>query len=207
MTTTLPAPATITRNILKVYRRATEQQRVDGAAWYAKANSIAASIANGDAWLGAGLLSAYSPMTPWWRNVELAVDSFRTGVARTDTLTNNARAAARMLAGEPVLDVLNGQKTRAFVENIATCGETDAVTVDSHAYSVAINKHTFTKDVKLGKRDYRIIAEAYRRAAKREGLDYPSHMQAIVWCVWREENPNRAAQKDSRAWEAIPSLV
>lgn len=174
-----------TRNILKVYRRATDAQRAQGMAWYSEAHNLANRIADGDTWKGAGVIAAYSPLTPWWRNVELATASCETGIARTDSLGNSVRAARRILAGEHPLDVLNGDKTRAFAQNIALNGVSDAVTVDVHAFSIAQGMPIPSSQIKMGKRLYREIAQAYTNAAKREGV-MPTQMQAITWVVWRD---------------------
>lgn len=187
----------MTRNILKVYRQATPAQIESGTNWYGEAHNLALTHANGDAWKGAGVIAVYSPLTPWWRNVELATDSLSTGIARTDTLGNSARLAQRILDGEHTLDVIKGIKTRTFAENIALNGENDGVTIDVHAYSIAVGKPVPSSKLVMGVRVYREIAECYRRAAKREGLS-PTQMQAITWVVWRDLHPKRAARKGER---------
>lgn len=184
-----------TRNILKVYRSATPDQIRAGRDWYSSAHNLAWVMGRGDVWKGAGVISAYSPLTPWWRNQELAISSLFSGVARTDSLGNSVKAAQRILNGEYTLDVLKGDKTRAFACTIANNGMCDCVTVDSHAYSIAMGTHTFSKDVKMTRGIYKEIAISYRNAAKREGIS-PAQMQAITWVVWRDRNVNKAARKD-----------
>lgn len=182
-------------NIYASLYRATEDQTHAGMTWYARQYNLAMTLTPDDVWRGAGIIAAYSPLTPWWRNVELATDSIRTGVARTDTLPNNYRAAARMLAGEHPLDVLNGTKTRHFAENIALNGVSDKVTVDSIAYSAAVGVHHAAKKIKgFGVKVYREIAEAYSDVAGHQGLA-PCQIQAIVWCEWRDAHPNKGAVK------------
>jgi hypothetical protein len=192
----LPAPATLTRNVLRAFRAATDNQIAVGLDWYPSAQRRMQVLAGGDSWRGAGVFSAYSPLTPVWRNEELAIDSLTTGIARTDTLPNNYRAAQRILNGEHPLDVLGGMKTRHFTENIALGGVSDKVTVDSIAFSAAINKHTPAKKANIGKRVYRTVEAAYQRAAASQGLT-PATMQAIVWVVWRDAHPNNAAVRGS----------
>lgn len=181
-----------TRNILKVYRRATPEQYHAGATWYNSAHNLAHVIGRGDIWKGAGLIAVYSPLTPWWRNVELANDSAFTGIARTDTLGNSARLAQRIINGEHSMDVIKGDKTRSFCKNIALNGESDAVTVDVHAFSIAMGKPIPSSQIKLGKRLYRDIAMCYSRAADIEGIA-PTQMQAITWVTWRDMFPKKAA--------------
>jgi len=184
-----------TRNVLKVYRQATPTQVEKGMRWYNDAHNLAHVIGRGDVWKGAGLLAAFSPLTPWWRNVELAETSAFTGVARTDTLGNSSRIAQAILDGAHPLDVIKGQKTRSFCENIALNGVSTNVTVDVHAYSIAMGKPIPSSKINLGKRLYRDIEEGYRRAAKRAGV-METQMQAITWVVWRETHPNRAANRE-----------
>lgn len=183
-----------TRNILKVYRSASPAQIEKGMEWYSSAHNLAFVIGRGDVWKGAGLLAAYSPLTPWWRNVELATDSAFTGTARTDTLSNSARIAQLILDGNDPREVIKGQKTRTFCENIALNGQSKNVTVDVHAYSIAMGKPIPSSKINLGKRLYREIEDCYRRAAKREGL-METQIQAITWVVWRDMFPNKAANK------------
>lgn len=185
----------MTRNILRVYRRASESQHKTGMEWYSEAHNLALSLSPDDVWRGAGVIAAYSPLTPWWRNVELATTSLVWGGARTDALGNAVKAAQRIIEGEHPFDVFKGPKVRCFTENIALNGVSDNPTIDSHAYSIAINSHTFSTKVNMGIRRYREIQDAYRRAAKRADIS-PTQMQAITWCVWRDENLNRAARKE-----------
>jgi len=188
-----------TRNILKIYRSATPEQIEAGMTWYNSAHNLAHVIGRGDVWKGAGLISAFSPLTPWWRNVELAITSAHAGRARTDTLGNSSRAAQRILDGEHPLDVLKGNKTRAFAENIALNGVSNNVTIDVHAYSIAVGKAVpSSKMPTLGKRLYRDLQQAYINAAKREKV-MPTQMQAITWVVWRDMHYNNAARQEAIA--------
>lgn len=184
-----------TRNILKVYRKATPDQIEKGMRWYNDAHNLALDISNGDVWKGAGVIAAFSPLTPWWRNVELATTSLVWGGARTDTLSNSSRIAQRIIMGEHPLEVIKGDKTRAFCENIALNGESRNVTVDVHAFSIANGKPIPSSQIKMGKGLYRTIADCYSRAAKREGL-LETQMQAITWVVWREINSVSAANRE-----------
>lgn len=184
----------MTRNILKVYRLATTDEHDDGLTWYPRANALATDIANGDTLRGSGVLASFSPLTPWWRNVELATDSLRTGIARTDTLGNSSRAAQRIIDGESPYDVLRGPKTRAFCENIHAAGVSDNVTVDVHAASIARGVAIPSSAMKLNKTQYAEIADCYRRAAAREGIAVTA-LQAVTWVAWRRMHPNKAAQR------------
>src|SRR5690242_9864503 len=129
---------TAVENIIACYADGTFEEIRTGAAWYNDANVLAEHIGRGDTWKGAGLLAAYSPLTPWWRNVQLARDSARTGYARTDSLPTSVSAARQILAGAHPLDVLRGDKVRAFCAAIADPHGADIATIDRHAHDIAM---------------------------------------------------------------------
>lgn len=173
-------------NILAVYARATDAERADGASWYRMAHDIAVDIANGDAWKGAGVIAAFSPMQKWDINVRNARNAFATGIATGHTKAMCA-IAQRILDGEYAMDVLKGDKTRAFCAAIATAGESDIATIDRHAHDIAVNSLDFTDSTRnIGKRLYREMADAYAIAATSAGISVNA-MQAITWVVWRRE--------------------
>lgn len=183
-----------TRNILRVFRNATENDLNEGMNWYFLRHDLALDIGNGDEWKGAGVIAAYSPLTPWWRNVELAVDSCFSGIARTDTLGNSARAAQRILDGEWALDVLRGPKTSAFCENIATKGLFGSATIDVHAFSIAMGKPIPSSKLSMNNALYNELAQSYSNAAKREGV-LTTQMQAVTWIAWRSLLKKNAEDK------------
>src|SRR6478736_3422310 len=106
-------------NILAVYARATESERANGTVWYREAQALALDMSGGDAYRGAGVLAAFSPMQKWDINVRNARNAFATGVATGHTRAMCA-IAQRILDGEYAMDVLKGDKTRAFCDAIAT---------------------------------------------------------------------------------------
>ena len=172
-------------NILRVYQSGTLSQIRTGASWYADAHALALHAGKGDVWRGAGVIAAYSPLTPWIRNVELARESLRTNYARRDTLGTSARAAQRILNGEHTLDVLKGDKVRAFAAAIATNGETDIATIDRHAHDIAMGRVFDNNARKIGKRVFREMGESYAIAARELNLSV-AQVQAITWVIWRE---------------------
>lgn len=180
-------------NIINAYLMATDAEYDEGVNWYPHKRDLALEWANGDLWRGAGVIAAYSPLTPWWRNMELARDSLITGIARTDTITQSWTKAQAILDGAPVLETLRGPKLTAFATAIVDPA-TDLITVDSHAYSIAMGKHFFTRQVKMNMGTYRAIANAYIEAADYAGIDGTA-MQAITWGSWRNRNFNKAARK------------
>ena len=75
---------------------------------------------------------------------------------------------------------------RTFYGNIVNpWGE--GVTIDRHAYDIAVGiRHGNTRPG-IGKRVYREFSAAYIAAAHECGI-FPLEMQAITWTVWRREN-------------------
>ena len=179
-------------NIQRVLDMATPAEIIEGMHWYDNTRNIALDIANGDIWKGAGMLAAYSTMTPWYRTIQLATDSLKNGKANPKSIGMNVRKAQAILDGADVLSTLNGPKLTAFASAIAD-PNTDLVTVDQHSYSVAMGKHHTTQTAKFGIRVYRAIAQAYRDVAA--GTSYtPIQVQAITWVVWRNRNWHGAAR-------------
>ena len=130
------------RNILKVYRMATDDDMRAGIEWYARAFREAQSISQR---LGlpvstiVGVMAALSPNNRWERN---KVDAFNLCSAYVKGLTaddikvstyHNMKAKAwaiiedRLVHDDEILARLNGQKIRSFYSNIMGL---DEVTVD-----------------------------------------------------------------------------
>lgn len=174
-------------NIMDTLTRASDNEVVEGLHWYDKTRELANEWADGDIWKGAGVIAAYSPLTPWWRNLQLAKDSLLTGIANPKSLGSNVRKAQAILDGAPVLPTLNGPKLTAFASAIAD-PDSRLVTVDQHAYSVAMGEHFFTRNAKFGVRVYRDIAQAYTECADFVGIA-PYQLQAITWVTWRNAHP------------------
>lgn len=168
-------PDMVTR-LLALYAVATPGQKAEGREWYRVARDLAEIIGDGDVRLGAGLIAAFSPATGWKITVRNAQDMAAGKVP--GTLGCNVRNAARMLAGEDFEQVLTGPKTLAFARAIA--GDTDSIVIDRWAIRAALGG-TWER---VTNRQYKIIAEAYREAARITG-ERPAHFQAITWLVER----------------------
>jgi hypothetical protein len=180
-------------NIIDTYLRANDEDIDAGIHWYDSTRALALEWANGDLWKGAGIIAAYSPQTPWWRTKELARISLQNGIAEPGHMFSNKAQA--ILDGAPVLPTLNGPKITAFASAIAD-PDSQLVTVDVHAYSIAMGKR-FTNP-KFGIRVYRAIADAYRECAELAGHS-PSQFQAITWVNWRRRHPHKAARQEAYA--------
>ncbi len=183
---------TMARNIAHVYSLSTESERIDGAEWYPRANSIMRqwsklhdrSIMNVSC-----LTSALSPQLRWENNLILAADVLD-GAPRASQacLGANWRKAER-IRDENLESVLNkfpyGPKVTNFAANLA--GDYDAVTVDTHASQIALGSPQAN-----GKLDtfahYAPYVAAYTLAARRLNMA-PSALQAITWLTWKRLYP------------------
>lgn len=186
------------RNILKVYRNATRSDIVNGIEWYDRANREAHYISERTGVpvsTTVGVMAAISPNNRWERN---KVDAYTMCVAYVrdegmDTFKvscyNKMKAKGwsiledKLTDDQDILTRLNGQKIRSFYSNIIGL---DEVTIDGHAYNIAINKRqTLTSDAtNIGVKMYRELQDAYVRAAKRVGVK-PHVLQAITWTAWK----------------------
>lgn len=176
---------TYAENIVAVYDRATDAERVEGMSWYNDAHDLALSLSPGDPWRGAGVIAAFSPVCPWSRNVTLARNAFETGTATGHTAMFNG-FAQRILDGEHPLDVLNGDKTRAFCSAIADPAGSEIATIDRHAHDIAMGRVFTDAERKIGKRLFRTMSAHYREAAFEVNLSV-AQIQAITWVRWRNE--------------------
>jgi hypothetical protein len=173
---------TYAENILRVWEQATDSEIFEGMEWYPKVHLMARDLADGDVWRGAGVMAAFSPMLHWDKTVQYASESLRTGIAYPAYLGDMVWQAQRILDGEHPLDVLGGQKVRAFATAIATAGESEPAVIDTHAHNIAVGR--VVSSPSIGKRLFRTMAEHYRQAALDVGVR-TSDMQATTWVVWR----------------------
>jgi hypothetical protein len=174
----------ITRRLLRTFDSATELQRSNGGAWYREAYSVACELA-GQTFTpeqGAAVIAVMSPNTAWNVNVAMArrvVDSYRAGIPVEDCkagLGANVRKAYRVLDGD--IQAVKGPKVMAFFANII--GDPDHVTVDIWATRAAVGRSR-----PAGIVEHRLIAQAYRNAAKKRGIS-PRDFQAVVWVTVRD---------------------
>ena len=174
-------------NILTAYDNATAADANEGTAWYADARAFAAGLAAGTLLTvehAAGVIAALSPRVRWNTNKFAAatiVDAAQNGRSEPTVagLTKNRAKAWVIALGRMPLDVLGGQKVRAFYANIL--GDEDAVTVDVWAARVALGPDATDR---IPARQYVAIADAYRLAADMRGVS-PMVMQATTWVYIR----------------------
>lgn len=169
---------TIVRRIVRTFDRATAADVESGARWYDEAGTLAASLMSDDTTLeqAAAVIAALSPRTTWSRNVAGATLLLLHNEVMPGLIGRNVETATA--AWHLGLEALKGPKTNAFARNIM--GDREAVTVDVWAMRVADLDERL-----LGRKGaYDIVADAYRAAARRRGVD-PATMQATTWVVAR----------------------
>lgn len=170
--------------------RSSATDRFDGMTWYSNARVLAETLSPNNVSRGAGVIAALSPMTSWPLNVKRATEVFDTGT--TKGLSKNVAKAERIFNGEDALDVLSGDKVRAFYLNIMGDHSVDAVTIDRHAIDVAcgiVQSDADRAKAIRGKAGYRTVANMYVEAARvisfKGPVLSPAQLQAIVWVYWR----------------------
>lgn len=189
-------------NILAVFFQASEAELQEGSNWYASAFNTARTIAcrydlPGGIDTVAAVIAALSPNNRWERNVrdaEALIRVYTLGgevdALKVSSYSRNKAKAVRILKGEAPLDVLGGNKVRAFYHCIADHSSLD-ICIDGHAFSIWSGQRvTTTKTPKLTDKLYASIAEDYRLAAvvirQVTGMCYTARqVQAVTWVVWR----------------------
>lgn len=197
----------ITRRVLKAYDSASAAQRAAGTLWYRKARAECEALAST---FGlpvenvAGAMAVLSPQLTWAKNVEGAriacalhhAELRPTKLAGVPAYPANVAKAFRALDGD--LTAVAGPKISAFYG--AIIGDLSHVVIDIWAARAGrpagrARALAYCKDEAPGAVEYRALAEGYRRAALRRGIE-PAVMQAAVWVTIRE----------SAEWAPVRSL-
>lgn len=177
-------------NILRVFHQATADEIHHGLSWYMTAREDAASL-HSDVSIAAGVIAALSPGMKYDFNL-LAAEALLAGESLGGFGVRwyaNVLKARLIIAGEPVLDVLQGLKVRAFYQCIMHPDDAETVCVDSHAYGVWSGKRITGEQMPhLDRRNrYGKVANDYRLAAKQVGM-LPMQLQAVCWVSWRNKH-------------------
>jgi hypothetical protein len=186
-------------NLLRVYHKATESERIAGADWYPSARRIVGEWANTyryhDATV-ACVIAALSPQCPWERNLIIADDLLANRAPSIGAIRSNVRKACILRDQTDSAELLDtaenrigrvfssGPKVTCFAGNLA--GNDTLVTVDTHASQAAIGNPAITLYLRWPQ--YTQIAVAYVDAATRLHLA-PSTFQATVWLTWKRLYP------------------
>lgn len=180
-------------NVLAVYNGASAHAMREGLSWYLDAHNYANLLsANYEVSVAqaAGIIAALSPMNGWENNKRKAAQLISQNNGEGCGLFRNvAKAEAILYAGwdcDP-LDILGGDKVRAFYQTILDpTGDIDPV-IDRHAFDIAVGERTDEKrrGILSRKGVYADFAHVYREAALSVGIG-AAQMQAITWVAWRE---------------------
>ena len=186
------------RNILKLYRQASNADTLNGVEWYARAERISVEIAERHKLpvnTVIGVMAALSPNNRWERNCKDtdtmckawqsgdSLDDFKVSCYNTMKQKAWSILADDLIDDDDILTRLNGQKIRSFYSNIRGL---DEVTIDGHALNIARGQREgLTSDkTNMGKKQYRELQLAYVTAAKRVRVK-PHVLQAITWTTWK----------------------
>lgn len=185
-------------NILSVYNEATAADLREGLAWYLTAHNWCRVRAGANRphliARNAGIVAALSPMNAWGNNKRKAEEliSLRGRIVVEKGKPNgiglgaNVEKAIAIYNGADPLDVLGGDKVRAFYQTILDpLADIDPV-IDRHAFDIAVGERTDEKrrGILSRKGVYAEFAHAYREAAKIAGIG-SAQMQAVTWIAWR----------------------
>lgn len=173
-------------NVLAVYNLASANSIREGLSWYLDAHNFARILDPDNVESAAGVIAALSPRLNWDMNKGAAQKAYDRGDAMGLGLGANCTKANRIMAGETPLDVLGGNKVRAFYATILDpTGDIDPV-IDRHAFDIAVGELTDDKARSILSRKgvYAEFAAVYREAALIAGIG-ASQMQAITWVEWR----------------------
>lgn len=147
-----------------------------------------------------------------YRNMDwsrLTEPEYRGGIFNSEKLGGISRTefekSARLLAGDDFLDVMFAGdprlvtlKTRNFSVNIDNPAAWFPVTMDRHAYALAIGMDPSIQKppVGSGQKAYNAIGDVYRSTALDEGI-LPNEVQALTWTVWKRIKDEYSASINS----------
>lgn len=180
----------VVNNIIRYYNMATEDQITEGKNWYHDAHNFCLFLSKKHNYpmdKVVGILSATSPKTSWKANKQFC--SLYISTRRQVSSGNIHTKCGRIDAGEDIPTVLNGEKTKAFFDNILNPYTSKAVTIDRHAIAACIQHPSLVYPLpdevsKITPLQYAFFSECYIKASNKLDLS-PCNLQAIVWVVYR----------------------
>lgn len=196
----VPAHADGVAMIAAVWRAASADDMRHGLRWYADARRIAGAVGRTAGFrgkratsVGAGILAALSPAFDWDASIAPAFDVANGGTVVSATGANMTKAADIAAGGDP-LEILVGDKVRAFYACIMAAGDADTVCIDRHAMAIVAGRK-----LSGGERGaienvgvYDAVAAMYVDAAAALGVPAPM-VQAVTWVAWRRWSYGRRA--------------
>lgn len=175
----------LTRRATAEYRTASPIQVEQGHRWYEEAHQIARNQADEHMVtieVAAGVLAAMSPRCGWGKNVMWAERMLSSGgTLDRGTLGRSLTHGRAIVNGTPVLEVLNGPKTRAFYEAILTAGESPGAVIDVHAWAMLVGQRGTSAPTS---KQYHTAAACMSSAARILGVGVHD-VQATTWITWR----------------------
>ena len=177
-----------------------------GHDWYVEANVVAKTVgvlagyAND---VGAGILSAQSPMRDWDLNIAISLLLVTKGTRKHFVVQHNKALA--IMQGRDPMKVLGARatKTKAFYQAIIEPNnDTTKSVIDRHAVAVYMGRSVSDRELKAldSNKVYDRIANAYLRASKETGLNHHI-LQAMTWTQWRQDKGYSQASSRQLATE------
>lgn len=174
-------------NLRKVYAQATDAEREAGRNWYPEAERIIREWALHYALRPrtvAAVVAALSPQCRWERNLVAANDVLSQQAISLGGPLNVNIAKARAILDDNAESTLpyfkSAPKVASFEQNLL--GESDYVTVDTHAAQAALGDGTAVISLKWAA--YMVFAQAYAEEARAQGVP-ASAFQATIWLTWK----------------------
>lgn len=213
----LNRPDLLAKRILKLYNTCEQEAYEVGNVWYFHAKHICNYMANKfnvPVSKVCGVVAALSPATNWVQNIADAHNLLYAWVNNLDpmgvvvtTYGNNKVKAVEILGmkghdPENIATKLLGSskvvnKTSSFFWNILKPEDFDHVTIDRHAFRVALNSRS-ADSIPMTEKRYRNVSEAYRIVAKQVGGVTPSQVQAVCWLEYRNRYDHTIPAKISK---------
>jgi hypothetical protein len=185
----------VKNNILAVYNAA-EKDSYAALTWYNSAHEFAdrelqcfgVNMAQ-----AVGVLAALSPLKTWEQNKLLAIRFCRFG-DRKGHMGNLVKKADAILKLESpsvddVVEILNGQKIVAFFMNIYYPNKDIAVTIDRHAFNIAVHGAKYMRaeedEQQMSRKQFEFLVHCYKWAAESIGIS-AVQLQAVTWEHYRK---------------------
>jgi hypothetical protein len=140
-----------------------------------------------------GIVSSLSPLKTWDKNKEIAEYYLETDKVKNinDKFINFSKQCDKAIKIRntdnelEILDILRGEKTKAFYLNMRYPDRVVNVTVDRHAIAVALGRVATDEEQALSKSQYKFFEDCYKWTADSLGIR-PLLLQSITWEMWRK---------------------
>lgn len=189
------------KNIRATYLDAPDMIKDWGINWYKRAHEEAVKLAaeaKVPVRAACHAIAALSPTNRWDSNLRDAkklVAAITTGKPfhsfNVSTYTRNKRKAWEIIrlarSGRDYEKILSGPKVTSFADNIEFPEKNKEVTVDFHAYSIAVGWRFTSKEVpSIEGKTYAMLRKAYATVGEEFGIK-AHQVQAVTWVWWRKK--------------------